>query len=408
MKARAWDDQRLTRLDEVLAGHVARGAVTGMTWLVARGGDVHMGAAGHLAAGVEGDGGPAGTPTGTAARDTIYRISSTTKPITAVAALALVEDCVLRLDDPIDDLVPELAGRRVLADAGGSLDDTVPADRPITVGDVLTFRTGLGWDFAAAGPQPVMAAMAERGLSAGPPAPQRLPAPDEWARQVGELPLAYQPGTRWLYDTSADLLGVLVARAAGRPLDEVLAERVFGPLGMDDTAFFVPEAERERFGPVYVADPATGARVTYDASDGQWASPPAFPSGAAGLVSTVDDLAAFGTMLLAGGVHRGTRLLARPTVEAMATNQLTPGQSALLDPDGGAGWGLGVGVHLRRSGTGRSAGSYGWDGGLGTVWANDPDEDLVGVLLTNQAWFSPTPPPVARDFWTATYAAFAD
>lgn len=408
MKTRAWDDHRLRRLDEVLEGHVARGDVAGMTWLVARGGDVHAGAAGHLTAGVPGDGGPAGAPSGAAARDTVYRISSTTKPITAVAALTLVERCVLRLDDPVDDLLPELADRRVMVDPAGSLDDTVPADRSITLRDLLTFRTGLGWDFSAPGPQPVMAALAERGLSAGPPAPQGPPAPDEWMRRLGELPLSHQPGTRWLYDTSADLLGVLVARAAGGPLDDALAELLFGPLGMDDTAFWAGDSQRGRFGPVYVTDPETGHRRTYDAPDGQWSSRPAFPGGAAGLVSTVDDLAAFALMLLAGGVHQGTRLLARPTVEAMTTDQLTPEQARALDPEGGAGWGLGLGILRRRSGTDRSAGSYGWDGGLGTAWTNDAAEDLVGVLLTNQAWESPRPPAVARDFWAATYAAFAD
>jgi CubicO group peptidase (beta-lactamase class C family) len=411
MKPRAWDTDRLRRLDQVLTRHVERGDVLGLTWLVARGGDVHAGAAGTLRAGITGDGGdPTGTPSGAVGRDTIYRISSTTKPITAVAALTLVEQCVLRLDDPVDDLLPELADRQVLAHPDGPLDDTVPASRPITVRDLLTFRSGLGMDFAAPGPQPVMAALFERGLGGGPPAPQHGPGPDEWIRGVGSVPLAHQPGTRWLYHTSADILGVLIARAAGQPLDVVLTERVLGPLGMNDTAFFVPDAERHRLGAVFGADPETGERTVYDPPDGQWATPPAFPGGGDGLVSTVDDLAAFGQMLLAGGEHRGQRLLSRPTVEAMTTNQLSPAQLADSgpDPERHQGWGLGLGVHLRRHGTALSPGSYGWDGGLGTVWANDPAEDLVGVLLTNQMWTSPALPPVALDFWTATYAAFAD
>ena len=224
---------------------------------------------------------------------------------------------------------------------------------------------------------------------------QQPPGPDEWMRVVGSVPLAHQPGTRWLYHTSADILGVLIARAAGQPLDVVLTERVLGPLGMDDTAFFVPDAERHRLGAVFGADPETGERNVYDPPDGQWATPPAFPGGGDGLVSTVDDLAAFGQMLLAGGEHRGRHLLSRPTVEAMTSNQLSPAQVAAggPDPDGHQGWGLGVGVHLRRQGTTLSPGSYGWDGGLGTVWANDPAEDLVGVLLTNQMWTSPALPP---------------
>jgi CubicO group peptidase (beta-lactamase class C family) len=165
---------------------------------------------------------------------------------------------------------------------------------------------------------------------------------------------------------------------------------------------------RPRFGAVYTTDPATGERSVYDPPDGQWATPPAFPGGGDGLVSTVDDVAAFGQMLLSGGVHRGHRLLARPTVEAMTTNQLPPDQVARFDPEGLLGWGLGLGVTLRRDGTTRSPGSYGWDGGLGSLWSNDPAEDLVGVLLTNQAWSSPVPPAVGRDFWSATYAAIAD
>jgi CubicO group peptidase (beta-lactamase class C family) len=209
---------------------------------------------------------------------------------------------------------------------------------------------------------------------------------------------------------SADILGVLISRAADAPLDVVLSERVFGPLGMDDTGFFVPQGSRARFGPAFAADPGTGERTVYDAADGQWTAPPAFPGAGAGLVSTVDDLATFAGMLLAGGIHGRRRLLSRPTVEAMTTNQLTPAQMAASSPapDGSLGWGLGIGVHLHRTGTALSPGSYGWDGGLGSAWANDPAEDLVGILLTNQAWTSPEPPAVTRDFWTATYAAFAD
>jgi CubicO group peptidase (beta-lactamase class C family) len=343
-------------------------------------------------------------------RDTIFRITSMTKPITAAAAMILVEECKLRLDEPVDRLLPELAGRKVLKRLDGPLDDTVPAKRPITVRDLLTFRLGLGGDFTDFTPKPIDEAIGALGLGAGPPAPAVPPPPDEWARRLGTVPLMYQPGERWLYHTGADVLGVLVARAAGQPFDEFLAERVFAPLGMVDTGFHVPADRLGRFGACFGVDFATGERVTYDPAAGQWASPPAFPGGGAGLVSTVADLRAFGEMLLAGGTYRGERLLAAHTVAAMTTNQLTPAQLASSGPgsDAAMGWGFGVGVELLRTGPARPPGTYGWDGGLGSSWANDPSAGLVGVVLTNQAWTSPAPPAVVRDFWTCAYTALAD
>ena len=379
----------LARLHEVLAKHGDNG--TSSAWLVARKGHVDAGAAGPRAA-----------------RDTIFRISSTTKPIVAVAALVLVEECRLRLDDPVDELLPELADRRVLVRPDGPLDETVPADRPVTLRDLLTFRLGLGMDFGvlgAGGTQSTLEAMAARQLGIGPPAPSEPPAPDEWMRRLGELPLERQPGERWLYHTSAEVLGVLVARAAGQPLEAFLRERILDPLGMGDTAFSVPADKLDRFGPCH----AVGTEV-YDPPEGQWSAPPAFPSGGGGLVSTVDDLAAFAELLLAGGTARGVRVLSRPTIEAMTTDQLTADQRAASgpDPSGAVGWGLGIGVHVRRTGPAWSVGAYGWDGGLGSTWVNDPAEGLVGVCLTDRMFTSPAPPAAIRDFWTCTYAAVAD
>jgi CubicO group peptidase (beta-lactamase class C family) len=405
------------RLDEVMAGHVAAGDVPGLTWLVARRGEVHTGTAGTLgvpglapaAAAAPGAGDPV-------ALDSIFRISSTTKPITAVAALILVEECRLRLDEPVDRLLPELADRRVLATPGGPLDDTVPARRPITVHDLLTFRMGLGFDFTGTVAQPAVAAMGDLELGAGPPQPAGPPAPDEWIRRLGTLPLEHQPGERWMYHTSAEVLGVLIARAAGQPFEDFLAERIFGPLGMADTGFWVPADRMARFGWCHAVDPASGAgdgaggRSVYDPPDGQWSRPPAFPSGGHGLVSTLGDLHAFAEMLLAGGTHQGQRILARPTVDALRTNQLPPEQLAVAGPGpgGAVGWGLGLGVQLRRTGIARSVGSYGWDGGLGTTWTNDPTEDLIVLLLTNQAWSNPVLPAVSQDVLTGAYAALGD
>jgi CubicO group peptidase (beta-lactamase class C family) len=379
--APAYGHKRMTRMDDVMAAHIDKDSATGVAWLTIKHGQTTTGAKGVFST------------------DEVVRISSMTKPVTAVAALILIEECRLRLDEPVDDLLPELANRRVLAKPTGPIEETVPANRPITVRDVLTFTLGLGMDFDFSQPQPVLHAMGELALGAGPPQPQEQPDPDEWMRRLGTLPLARQPGERWLYNTGSDVLGVLIARAAGQPLDAFLNERVFAPLGMVDTGFHVPDdpATRARFHPCYWLDPATGERTVFDPVDGQWARPPAFPLGGSGLVSTLADFASFATALMNGGAP----LLSRPTVEAMTTNQLEPHMGG---PAGGQGWGFGVGVQLRRTGLARSPGSYGWDGGLGTSWANDPAEGLIAIVLTDQLFTGPFPPPaIIQDFWTCAY-----
>lgn len=365
-------------IERVVGAAVADDAVPGAAWRVERDGEVARGAAGGHTPG----GGDAVSP------DTVFRIASTTKPVVAAAALRLVEDGTLGLDDPVDAHLPELADRRVLADPADPAAGTVPAERPITVRDVLTFRLGLGLDFTAPWPTPTVAALGEAGLPAGPPQPQAAPPPDEWLARLASVPLAYQPGERWLYHTGASVLGVLVARAAGRPLPEVLAERVLEPLGMADTGFGVPDAARDRLGPHWTPPGDAGARQVYDPADGQWSRPPAFPDGADGLVSTVDDLAAFGRALLAGGGP----VLGGGTVRAMLTEQAGP-----VDAEGG-GWGLGLGVRREDEPGGRHAGSFGWDGGLGSSWWSDPVTGTTAVLLTNQLWDSPAPPAVFGAF----------
>ena len=394
-----FDSRRLAHLGEAMRLHAGQDRVGGVAWLLGAGEHVECGVAGQLTRGES-------TPVG---RDSIFRISSMTKPIVAVGALILVEEYKLRLDDPVDALLPELADRRVLVNPHGRVDgDTVAAQRPITLDDVLTFRLGIGMDFAAPWPQPFLDALAGLELGAGPPEPQVPPPPDEWMRRLSTLPLLYQPGERWLYNNSADVLGVLIARAAGQPLDAFLRERVFEPLGMVDTSFSVREVDR--LGTCYGTGP-TGERSVYDPPDGQWATPPAFPSGAAGLVSTVDDIHAFGRMLLAGGrLPDGSRLLSRASVDAMTTDQIGVARGAPGPlPDGSQGWGFGVGVQVRRTGLGAAVGSYGWAGGLGSVWSNDPANALVGVLLSTDAFAGPFPPPaVIQDFWTGAYTALDD
>ncbi|MCT9933614.1 beta-lactamase family protein [Planotetraspora sp. A-T 1434] len=400
MSASGLSTVRLGRMREVLTGHVERGELPGVVALVARRGEAHVEAIGTTEAG--GGGGPI-------RRDAIFRIASISKMITAGAAMILVEECRLRLDDPVDELLPELAGRKVLRRPDGPLDDTVPAHRPITPRDLLTFRMGIGAVMAPPGAYPIQRAMDEAGLS---PGPQAAPVePDEWIKRLGDLPLVHQPGEKWMYHTGSDVLGVLMARATGRPLEEFLRERLFEPLGMRDTGFHVPAGKLDRLPAAYRSDQGTGGLVLEDdPRQSRWGRPPAFPSAGGGLVSTADDLLAFCTMMLNKGRYGGDRLLSRPSVELMTTDQLTEEQKAenAVFFGGSSGWGFGVSVVTRRDDLPAVPGRFGWNGGTGTSVYTDPAEELIGILLTQRYMTSPTPPAVFRDFWTCAYQAIDD
>jgi CubicO group peptidase (beta-lactamase class C family) len=394
---------RLGRMHDVMAGYVERGDVPGLVTLVSRRGEVHVDAIGMKA--VE--------SLDPVRRDTIFRISSMTKPITAAATMILVEECKLRLDEPVDQWLPELAERKVLKRLDGPLDDTVPANRPITVRDLLTFRMGFGQMMAPPDASPILSAASEQQIGMGPPSPSSMPAPDEWIRRLGRLPLMHQPGEMWMYNTGSDVLGVLIARASGQPLETFLRERIFEPLGMKDTSFSVPAASLDRLATSYWTNFETGALELYDdAVGGQWSRPPAFPSGAGGLVSTIDDYLAFGQMMLSQGKHGSERILSRLSVETMTTDQLTPEQKAVSGLVPGYfdshGWGFGVSVVTRRDDIAAVPGRYGWDGGLGTSWYSDPREDMVTILMTQRAWTSPSPPDACLDFWISAYQAIDD
>jgi CubicO group peptidase (beta-lactamase class C family) len=385
-----------TRLDALVGRHIGPDDVPGAAWLVARDGEVHVGTAGTL------DG---ATPV---ARDSIFRIASMTKPITAAAVLALVEDGVVRLDDPLSTLLPELAELAVLRDPGGPLDDTVPLRRPPTIHDALTFRMGWGMDFADWDSQVVLPAMmAAMGMEVGPPQPGKGPAADEWIATAARFPLDHQPGERWLYNTAADVLGILVARAAGQSFGSYLRDRIFEPLGMRDTGFCVPASSLDRFGPSYLpASWSPEPAAAFDPTDGQWATEPTFESGGGGLVSTLDDYLAFARALLDGGGP----VLSRSSVAAMTTDQLFAADGTPQggpDPTGALGWGFGVGVVRRKTHVAESPGTYSWTGGMGTSWANDPVEGVIGICLTNQLFEGPFLPPIHQDFWTSTYTALA-
>ncbi len=380
----------LEHVAEVAASHVGPDRVPGVVALVASGEDVHVEAVGELSMG--------GRPV---SRDALFRIASVTKPITGAVTMALVDEGLLSLDEPVTALLPELAAQRVLRRADGPVHDTVAASREITVRDLLTFTFGFGMHaamFTAGTPWPIAVAATEARLATmGPPEPNTAPEADEWINRLGSLPLIAQPGERWLYNTGAQVLGVLCKRAAGASsYEEVLRSRLLGPLGMTQTAFFAPEVAR--LATAYVNTPE-GLRV-WDPPDGMWSEPPAFDDGAAGLVSTVDDLLAFAQMLLSGGAG----VLSRESVGEMTRDQLTPaqraGQEALLAKRS---WALCQSVIV----SGERKGAFGWDGGLGTSFLVDPRHDLVAIVLTQRLWDTAQPPEVHTDIQAAAYTALA-
>ena len=401
MSTGGFAEARLDRLHDVMASYVERGVVPGIVTLVSRRGEAHADAIGTKAFG----------GSDSMRRDTIFRVASVTKPIVAAAAMILVEECTLRLDEPVDPWLPELAERRVLRAIDSPLDDTVPANRPITLRDLLTFRLGIGAVMVFPPRYPIQQAMAEAGVAPGPTLPSH--APDELMKRFGSLPLVHQPGERWLYNSGSDILGVLISRVAGTSLEEFLRERIFAPLGMNDTSFSVSASKLDRLASSYWTNFETGMLEVFDGvDDSRWASPPVFESGAGGLVSTVDDLLAFGQMMLERGKHENERILSRPSVELMTTDHITPEQKAVSDffPSfwDSHGWGFGVSIVTRRDDLAATPGRYGWDGGYGTSWYVDPKEELIGILMTQRVWDSPGAPGVLLDFWTSAYQAIDD
>jgi CubicO group peptidase (beta-lactamase class C family) len=310
--------------------------------------------------------------------------------------MVLVERGDMTLADPIERWLPELADRRVLRRPDAALDDTVPAARPLLVQDLLASTMGIGWDFDFSRPQTVMEALDARGLATTPPQPAHWKPTDAWLAGLHDLPLHHQPGEHWLYHTSYDVLGALVARVTGRPLGGFLDDVIFDPLGMVDTGFWVPPAKLDRFGPCFGAGAGDGTRGVYDAAAGQWSSPPPFESAGGGLVSTVADFFAFADMLRRGGGG----VLSPASVTAITSNHLTPAQVAASGPEPSepVGWGYGVSVQLDTVAAGLPVGTYGWAGGLGSLWNTDPTADVVAILLTNQAFLTPEPLPITESF----------
>ncbi len=371
----------LDRLHAAMAARVERNELPGLVTLVAQGDRVHVDALGFTAFG-------GSEPM---RRETPFRVASTTKPILAAAAMMLVEDGALALDDAVDRWLPELANRRVLKNIDGPLDDTVAAHRPITLFDLLTNRMGFGIILEPSfdPPFPIVKAADALELALSRPDPRTPHAPDEWIKRFGTLPLLAQPGERWHYNVASLVLGVLLARVAGQSLDELFSARIFEPLEMHETGFWLPAEITQRLPSYYMTNFETGQLELRDVSTpAEWASPPALPSGAGGLLSTIDDLLAFARLLLNKGVYDGRRLLSEESVKLMTTNHLTPEQIAgggvFL---GGRGWGFGMGVVTEPDADWPVPGRYGWSGGYGTTWFNDPHRGIVAIAMTQVSDF---------------------
>ncbi|MFJ1759156.1 serine hydrolase domain-containing protein [Amycolatopsis sp. NPDC088138] len=372
-------------LRDTLQKHVDAGALPGAVAVVAGPGGTEVAAVGS--ADVEG--------TRPMTEDSLFRIASLTKPITAAAVLALVDDGRLALDDPIGRWLPELADPKVVRTPASPVDDLVPAKRPITVSDLLTSQAG--WGFASDFSLPAMQALFPVQLDGR--EVQHFPETDVWVARLGEVPLVYQPGESWLYDTCSAVQGVLAARVSGSSLPEFLEERILAPLGMADTGFVVGADRRDRFTSFYKAGP-DGLELA-DAPDGQWSTMPAMPLGSGGLAGTVGDWVAFGRMLLAEGTAAdGKRVLTPEAVRLMTTDHTTAAQREIgalfLE---GQGWGMGGSVDVAALDPWNVPGRYGWVGGTGTSAHVVPATGTVSVLFTQVGADSPVVPAWMRDFW---------
>ena len=353
-----------TALAELLERHVASGTVPGVVASLGTA-EPEIAIAGAMSVG--------GPPM---RADAIMRIQSMTKVVTAVAALRLVEAGRLALDEPVEPWLPELADRRVLTSPSAPLDDTVPARRPITLRHLLTLSSGYGMEF---GDSPLQKAMADNGTEAGPDSPVTLGA-DEWLARLAELPLAFQPGEGWRYHHSFAVLGILIARVTSRPFGEHLAEDLFDPFGMPDTAFWVPEGKLDRL-PAAYRHGERGLVEMEPAGGGFYAGPPPFDVSHGELVSTARDFHRFLRVLVERGRVDGAPLISEDHLRQV-TNDQVPVENKTLDSFfpgfwDGTGWGFGVGIETG----GPRRGRYGWSGGQGTNFYVDPD-GTIGILLT--------------------------
>jgi CubicO group peptidase (beta-lactamase class C family) len=400
MTTTGFTNEGLAALHNEMEGYVDRGEVAGIVTGLQCDGDPMIDAVGvqDLASGAP------------MRPDSIFRIASMTKAVTAVAALQLREAGAFTMDDPVERWLPELTNPRVLRTPESEMDDTEPAARAIVIRDLFRYTLGTGALLLPPGTTPIQRAMEEAGVAPGgiPPAHD----PDTWMSIMGNLPLIHQPGADWMYNAGSEFTGVLIERITGKDLGTVFAERIFEPLGMVDTGFSVPQAKQDRFATAYRIGDANALEVVDDPRSGHWSSPPPFRSGTGGLVSTASDYLRFARMLLNGGELDGERILATGPVAEMTTDQIGSAEKSAWPSYapflGTNGWGYGVAVVTGPDDMGHDPGTYGWMGGLGTVWDNNPRRNLAGVMLVQRELRGPHDLEIATAFWKNAYAALAD
>ncbi len=376
---------RLSRLETTMESYVEQGRVAGVVSLVARQGKiVHFKAAGQ--ADIETD--------HPMARDTIVRIASMTKPVTSVAVMMLFEEGHFLLSDPVSKFIPEFKDLPVYVSGEGDQMVTRPASREMTIRDLLTHQSGLIYGGVIS-----TGAIAElydsKGITPGasrPDGAEPLTSLADFTQRLADVPLAHDPGAQWSYGVSTDVLGRLIEVVSGVPLDQFFQDRIFGPLGMRDTAFWVRPEKQPRFAAVYTFDDAGQLTTLVGPDEARFATPPPAPSGGGGLVSTANDYAKFCQMLLNGGSLGGVRLLGPRTIELMTMNHLK-GEKTELPAFAGAGFGLGFAVITDVAATQvmGSEGEYSWAGFFSTDFWIDPKEDLFGIVLTQTVPYGSNP-----------------
>jgi CubicO group peptidase (beta-lactamase class C family) len=377
-------DACIENVEAALLPYLRSGSVPGYVAGISIAGRRRVFAAGSLAVGAD----------ATMEPDTLFRIASLSKLVGAVVALTLVQDGTMGLPDEVARWLPELASPRVIRHQDGPIKDSDPASRPITVSDLLTMTAGVGLVLARG---PLQSALVAEGLMPGPFPPPF--AHDEFVTRLGKLPLALDPGEGWLYHTSIDVLSVLLARAADRPLRQLVTERVAAPLGIRELAFYTDAPDR--LATAYT--PTESGLDVLDLPVGRFSRQPRFEAFGSGLVSTVPDFLTFLEMLAGGGAP----VLDADVATLMRTDRLSEQQrgTAQLFLGPGRSWGLGCEVVLSRAQTALAPGAFGWMGGTGTTAYVDPGRGLAGVLFTQRGMESNHPPPVFVDFWDAVYRA---
>jgi len=383
---------RLARIGQAMQKYVDSEKLAGTLTLVARHGKIaHFQPLGVMDV-------KAGTPM---AHDTLFRIYSMSKPITSVAVMMLYEEGHFLLTDPIQEFIPAFADVRVLEHIGTEA-QLVPPQRAITIRDLLTHTAGLGYGLGEDYIDGLYKKQVWGTMERNPEATL-----GEMIETVAGLPLAYHPGQGWRYSMATDVLGYLVQVASGTAFDVYLQERIFQPLGMIDTGFYVPPDKIDRFSANYSpGEDGSGLQLIDAPTGSRYTHPGRIPSGGGGLASTVTDYVRFAQMLLNGGALDGVRLLSRKSVELMTINHLPPGIHPFGRPSQGMGLGVGMVIDLAQTQALGSVGAYGWGGAASTNFWVDPQEDLIGIFMT-QLMPSGTY-PVVDDFRVAVYQAIVD